>query len=122
MNRQLRNDRPIEDFPESVRVLHGTRHRIVLTHNAFAPRNIMVAQNKDGQWDVSAIIDWDSAGWLPEYWEYAKTVNVSAWEPDSATRIWHEMLPSILDVYAAEAEADRVLDNIIPNRPSRHIP
>lgn len=122
MNRQLRNDRPLEDFADPVVVLHSTSHRIVLTHNDFAPRNVMVLQNESGQWDVSVIIDWDAAAWLPEYWEYTKTVNVSAWEPDPATRIWHEMIPHIIDVYAVEAEADRILDNAIPNRPYKHIP
>ncbi|KAF3287394.1 hypothetical protein TWF970_007118 [Orbilia oligospora] len=42
-------------------------HKIVLTHGDFLPRNILV---KDGK--VVAILDWEMAGWYPEYWEYTK--------------------------------------------------
>lgn len=44
-----------------------TGHRIVLTHGDLAPRNIMV---KDGR--ITALVDWEEAGWYPEYWEYVK--------------------------------------------------
>lgn len=38
---------------------------IVFTHADIAARNIMV---RDGR--IVAIIDWEFAGWYPEYWEY----------------------------------------------------
>lgn len=41
---------------------------IVLTHGDFVPRNILV---RDGG-NVTAIVDWEMAGFYPEYWEYAK--------------------------------------------------
>jgi aminoglycoside phosphotransferase (APT) family kinase protein len=44
-----------------------THHRIVFTHGDLAPRNIMVQDCK-----ITAIIDWEEAGWYPEYWEYVK--------------------------------------------------
>ncbi|KAK3322757.1 kinase-like domain-containing protein [Apodospora peruviana] len=44
-----------------------TGRRIVLTHGDFVPRNILV---RDGR--VVAIVDWEMAGFYPEYWEYAK--------------------------------------------------
>ncbi|EZF54424.1 hypothetical protein H103_02867 [Trichophyton rubrum CBS 288.86] len=37
------------------------------THADLSPSNIMV---KDGK--ITAIIDWEFAGWFPEYWEYTK--------------------------------------------------
>ncbi|KAL1893922.1 hypothetical protein Sste5346_006063 [Sporothrix stenoceras] len=42
-------------------------HRIILTHGDLAPRNIMVRGGK-----IVALIDWEDAGWYPEYWEYVK--------------------------------------------------
>ncbi|KAF9518791.1 hypothetical protein BS47DRAFT_1375256 [Hydnum rufescens UP504] len=39
------------------------------THGDIAPRNIIVRGNK-----IVAILDWESAGWYPEYWEYTRTV------------------------------------------------
>jgi aminoglycoside phosphotransferase len=44
-----------------------TSHRIVLTHCDLMPRNIMV---KDGK--IVGLLDWEDAGWYPEYWEYVK--------------------------------------------------
>lgn len=41
--------------------------RIVLTHGDFVPRNILVREG-----NVVAIVDWEMAGFYPEYWEYAK--------------------------------------------------
>ncbi|KAF3264087.1 hypothetical protein TWF217_003246 [Orbilia oligospora] len=37
-------------------------HKIVLTHGDFLPRNILA---KDGK--VVTILDWEMAGWYPEY-------------------------------------------------------
>jgi aminoglycoside phosphotransferase (APT) family kinase protein len=40
------------------------QHEIVLTHSDIAPLNILV---RDGK--VVAILDWELAGFYPEYWE-----------------------------------------------------
>lgn len=53
---------------------------IVLTHNDFHPRNIMV---RDGK--VVAIIDWELSGFYPEYWEYVK-----AWYRTNIDEPWVE--------------------------------
>ena len=45
----------------------GSTSRIVLTHGDLTPRNIIV---KGGR--VQALLDWEYAGWYPEYWEYVK--------------------------------------------------
>lgn len=44
--------------------VNATRHRICFTHADLAARNILV---KDGR--LSGIVDWEFAGWYPEYWE-----------------------------------------------------
>ncbi|KAJ5476771.1 hypothetical protein N7475_002500 [Penicillium sp. IBT 31633x] len=43
-------------------------HEIVFTHSDFSSRNILVDENSDYQ--VTAILDWEFAGWYPEWWEY----------------------------------------------------
>ncbi|KAH9998886.1 phosphotransferase enzyme family protein [Xylariaceae sp. FL0662B] len=48
---------------------HGT----VMTHNDLYPRNILVRGS-----EVVAILDWESAGFYPEYWEYCRAL----WRPD----------------------------------------
>ena len=49
---------------------HRQHYTTKFTHGDFASRNIMV--KRDGT--ITAIIDWDSAGWFPEYWEYTKAM------------------------------------------------
>lgn len=50
-------------------------HKIVLTHNDLAPRNILV---RDGK--VVAIVDWELSGFYPEYWEYVKAYYWPNWQ------------------------------------------
>ena len=42
---------------------------IVFTHGDIAARNIMV---RDGR--IVALLDWENAGWYPEYWDYVFTI------------------------------------------------
>lgn len=51
-------------LPDAV---HGSGHRVVSTHGDLHLGNILV---KDGKF--SGIIDWENAGWYPEYWDYTK--------------------------------------------------
>jgi Phosphotransferase enzyme family len=50
---------------------------IVFTHGDLDPRNILVENGR-----VSGIVDWEQAGWYPEYWEYIKTMwgCINTWE------------------------------------------
>ena len=41
---------------------------IVFTHSDLHPSNVIVAN--DGEPQIVAIIDWQQAGWLPEYWKF----------------------------------------------------
>lgn len=47
-----------------IRTAHSRKHRVCLTHNDLAPQNILV----DAEFNITGIIDWEAAGWLPEYW------------------------------------------------------
>ncbi|OAT07755.1 hypothetical protein BDBG_03790 [Blastomyces gilchristii SLH14081] len=40
-------------------------HEIHFAHGDFSPRNIMVDVDSG---EVKAVLDWDRAGWYPEYW------------------------------------------------------
>ncbi|XEV07518.1 hypothetical protein FSHL1_012805 [Fusarium sambucinum] len=44
-----------------------TGHRVVFSHYNLAPRNILVKEGK-----IQELVDWEDAGWYPEYWEYVK--------------------------------------------------
>ncbi|KAF1739124.1 hypothetical protein CRV24_001056 [Beauveria bassiana] len=53
-------------------------HKIVFTHADLNPRNIIVNQVKDAtgtlHWEVSGIVDWEAAGYYPEYWDCTKSM------------------------------------------------
>ncbi|CAG7926062.1 unnamed protein product [Penicillium olsonii] len=61
-------------------------HEIVFTHADFSPRNILVEEGR-----VTAIIDWEYAGWYPEHWEYMQALQRLKPMPD-----WPEYLSLIL--------------------------
>jgi aminoglycoside phosphotransferase (APT) family kinase protein len=44
------------------------KDKLVFTHGDLAPRNILV----DDQGNVTAILDWEYAGWYPQWWEAVK--------------------------------------------------
>ncbi|KAF2134432.1 phosphotransferase enzyme family protein [Dothidotthia symphoricarpi CBS 119687] len=43
---------------------------IVFTHGDLRPANIIVSATSPAR--VVAIVDWEQAGWYPDYWEYCK--------------------------------------------------
>lgn len=45
-------------------------HRITFTHGDLKAHNVLVGD--DGH--LSGFLDWESAGWYPEYWEFTTTM------------------------------------------------
>ena len=72
----------------------------VITHGDFGGLNIIIKNNR-----VVAIIDWATAGWLPDYWEYT-----SAWHVNPYNGFWQPEVGKVLtgDEYAAELEAEQI--------------
>lgn len=117
---QLRREKPIEDFPESIQKLHNTTYPIVLTHNDFAAHNILVKHIPEVGWTVSAILDWEMAGWLPGYWEYVKSKNQASNAHYESQRLWNgTWLPRILEPCDFEASVDEELGFF--GYPKKHI-
>ncbi|KAJ8128891.1 hypothetical protein O1611_g4739 [Lasiodiplodia mahajangana] len=84
---RIRNERPVGPFPDEVSFSQMLRfpdepsrrgHKIVFTHADLNPRNILVDEvtQKDGStgWTVTGIVDWEFAGYYPEYWDYTKAL------------------------------------------------
>ncbi|THZ57474.1 APH-domain-containing protein [Aureobasidium pullulans] len=53
------------NLKKRVDVLFSDKHDIVYTHGDLKHHNIMVHNGH-----VSGFIDWESAGWYPEYWDF----------------------------------------------------
>ncbi|KAI5455948.1 hypothetical protein BGZ63DRAFT_397612 [Mariannaea sp. PMI_226] len=72
-------------------VLSG--HRSIFSHGDLQRKNIIVKEDRG-----LVIINWEAAGWYPEYWEYALAIFAyGSWEDD-----WHESVGRILDEYLNE--------------------
>ncbi|KAK5072985.1 hypothetical protein LTR64_000608 [Lithohypha guttulata] len=72
--------------------LHDGQWPIVFTHGDPSSLNILV---KDDQ--VVGIIDWETAGWFPAYWEYTTACQVN---PQNS--FWRHEIDRFLDPYPAE--------------------
>jgi aminoglycoside phosphotransferase len=81
-------------------------HHIVFTHGDLKAHNILVDEN----YCLSGFLDWESAGWCPEYWDFTTAMRFgrNSW--------WYQAM-SILggDQYMAELEYDRALNNLTVN-------
>lgn len=102
MNFQLRRGRSLstgcKDLPYYADLVasYAIRHPIVFTHGDIAFRNIML----DGA-TITALIDWECAGWFPAHWEYIKT-HFGAQGESSFTERIRDFVPA----YDLEKRAD----------------
>lgn len=72
-------------------------HSIVFTHGDLNMLNILV---RDGR--IVALLDWESAGFYPEYWEYACARTAVDWET-STLQDWCTFLDTCLKPYYVQA-------------------
>lgn len=83
-------------------------HQPTFTHGDFYRRNILVRKVNDHseieKYEVVAIIDWESAGWYPAYWEYASSFALFQWFDD-----WPECFEKFIDPYPSEAALLRLV-------------
>lgn len=89
--------------PEPYRDMLPDTARICLTHGDLNLANILIVRSLDEtRVTVSGIVDWEQAGWYPEYWEYCKAMIVGPygekWREDGHVNI-------ALQAYEQEFEA-----------------
>ena len=59
-----------EEFNRALDMRSRTQYKIYLTHGDLTPQNILVDENIR----PVALIDWETASWMPEYWEYTRAL------------------------------------------------
>ena len=69
-------------------------HPPVLTHGDIQKKNIMI---REGSTVDIVLLDWESAGWYPRYWEYANTIFASWFEDD-----WYRWVDEFLEPFPNE--------------------
>lgn len=79
------------------------RYRTVFSHSDIAPRNVLA---RDGE--ILAIVDWEGAGWYPEYWEYTR------WAVSNylSSQMWLKARDEIMDIYPDELEIENYIGSV----------
>lgn len=72
---------------------------LIFTHGDLSSFNIMACGDR-----ITGIVDWETAGWFPEYWEY-----VNAWNVNPQNQFWQAEIDKFLHPmpYALEMEKIR---------------
>jgi hypothetical protein len=113
---------------DMIRSFMRTDHDIVLTHGDLHPRNIMVSlvQEPDEQRDSSSsgeviynpqltgVVDWETAGWYPSYWEFAKALE-TIYPHDGLTDWWAYLPTMAIGSWGAEYAIDRMVEQYVWN-------
>ncbi|OHE91746.1 hypothetical protein CORC01_12973 [Colletotrichum orchidophilum] len=86
----------------------------VFSHGDIRPANIIVRRCGDGSFSVAGIIDWESSGFYPEYWDCVKAANNLTPREQSD---WYEYLPRSISPrqYTIQWLVDRVWDRSLVN-------
>jgi len=100
-NYVLRYFEPLENLPAAVIAAQERTHPVVFTHGDIMPRNILVDGTR-----VTALLDWDAAGWFPAHWEYRKARWTVTGPLESS---WTPRIPRFVPAYPVEADADDYL-------------
>lgn len=93
------------------RVLRG--HRSTLTHGDVQQKNIMVVENpsrpnrQGGRSFDIMLVDWENAGWLPDFWEFfcASSPLNFEWDED-----WSCRVQEFVQVWPAEMAIMQLID------------
>lgn len=107
-NQFLTTDLPLdEDAWTQISKSHGVKHDIVFTHADLNLRNILV----DEMGRISGIVDWECAGWYPEYWEYSKMHFTVRHTPRWVTDVVDQIFPA----YRDELNVENMLSGMMPS-------
>ncbi|KAF5234541.1 hypothetical protein FAUST_7521 [Fusarium austroamericanum] len=96
---ELRDDE--EAFPglrELIEFHNSSMQRSVFTHGDLSSFNIMAVDDK-----VTGIVDWETAGWMPPYWEYT-----SVWHVNPRNVFWKDAIDEFLEPLPYELEMEKI--------------
>ncbi|KAI0338595.1 kinase-like protein [Trametopsis cervina] len=84
----------------TIRSSHSRDHRTCFTHNDLHPGHVLV----DSNFNVTGIINWEAAAWMPEYWEYSKATFWPQFQ--KPTGWWTNILREVFPQYELERTAE----------------
>lgn len=97
---------PISEWERLEKIVpqsYNKEHRVVFSHGDLHISNILVHNGR-----LSGLIDWECAGWYPEYWDYTIAIYHIKKLP-----FWVNSLGRIFPQYAQELEVERVMWKVI---------
>lgn len=77
---------------------HKQPSPVVFTHGDLSSLNVLARGD-----EVVGIIDWETAGWLPSYWEYT-----SAWNVNPQNEFWQQEVDKFLTPMPHELEMEQI--------------
>ena len=93
-----------DDIRKRAAVSHGVQHDIVFTHGDLNPRNILAENGR-----ITGIVDWENAGWFPEYWEYTKM----HYTVRSLIRWLADVVDQVFEGYREELFVENMLSDLL---------
>ncbi|KAI6859630.1 hypothetical protein KC338_g2617 [Hortaea werneckii] len=67
----------------------------VFTHGDFQKKNVMIEEDQEGSGWIVTILDWESSGWYPSYWEYSTAFcALGKWDDDWCLHLRRVMEPA----------------------------
>ncbi|KAF2010922.1 kinase-like protein [Aaosphaeria arxii CBS 175.79] len=88
----------VSDLRRLITFHESTLRGPVLTHGDLSSLNILIRDDK-----VVGIVDWDTAGWLPYYWEYTM-----AWHANPQNYFWQNEVRNFLDAQEEEVGMEKL--------------
>ncbi|KAF8515892.1 kinase-like domain-containing protein, partial [Gautieria morchelliformis] len=79
------------DKVDVLRTILDDDYRVLSTHGDIHPGNILLKFSGDDV-KISAVLDWEAAGWRPEYWEFVKMMHGM-----KGIDIWRDFVGMVLD-------------------------
>jgi aminoglycoside phosphotransferase (APT) family kinase protein len=93
-----------DDIRKRAAISHNVQHDIVFTHGDLNPRNILVENGK-----ITGIVDWENAGWFPEYWEFSK----AHYSVRSLMRWLADVVDQVFEGYRDELMVENMLSDLL---------
>lgn len=84
-----RSEAQIREVNDLIDYHKNRKYTTRLTHGDLNSRNILIKEDK-----IVGIVDWDTAGWYPEYWEYTTASEIGPYNAFT-----HEDVRSFLEEY-----------------------
>lgn len=107
-------------YIETIRNSLKCNHQLRFNHGDLGLHDILVEGGR-----ITAIIDWEFAGWYPEYWEYAKVIQFSSdpvfrcfgrlcWEDEVGNQVLYDqedVIDQMLDSQVRHGQRNNIVFN-----------